>query len=120
MDGKRVLLLEDNLDVAESMTAAFEMRGAAVDHVTTVAAALESYDVDKYDVIVADYDVPDGTGLDLIAQVRGSDGAEVVLFSGLDRSREIRAAGMDGEVNQVSKGDPDALLDLLEARDGVS
>ncbi len=106
-----ILLLEDNIDVADSMMGAFRLRGWAATLATTVEAAKHAYTPDRFDVIVCDYELPDGVGLDFIATIRGSDKARVVLHSGLDRSREIAATGMD--VDQISKADPSALIDMI-------
>lgn len=108
----RVLLVEDDLETAASMMGAFEVRGIAAVHAASVAEAKAAYEVDGFDFFVVDYELPDGTGIDFIATIRGVDEARVILYSGLDRSKEIAASGMD--IEQMSKSDPWALLDAIE------
>lgn len=110
----RVLLIEDNFDTGDSIMRAMQLRSIEAVWAKSVAEALDAYGVDLYDVIVVDYELPDGTGLDFIAKVRGSDKARVVLHSGLDRSKEIKATGM--EVEQVNKSNPFGLFDIIEGR----
>lgn len=111
---RKILLVEDNYDTADSLIRACEIRGIDVVLVRTVPEAHDAYEVDGFDVIVVDYELPGGTGLDFIAKIRGSDKARVVLHSGLSRSKEIEASGMD--VEQVSKSDPFALMDIIEGK----
>ena len=109
----RVLMLEDHPDVADSIVRALDLRGHSVVLATTVAEARAAYEVDGFDVILVDYELPDGTGLNFLDTIRGSDRAMTVLWSGLDRSREVTDSGLD--VDYVfSKGDPGALFDALE------
>lgn len=112
---RRVLLLEDDLSVADSIMRALRLRGIEGVHASTVAGALEAYDVDLFDVIVCDYNLPDGTGLDFLAQVRGSDKATTILCSGLDRSKELAASGMHVD-HVIDKGKVGELWDIIEGR----
>lgn len=110
----RVLLIEDDARAAEAMLGAFDLRGIKSVHAATVAQAKAAYLPDSFDVLVVDYELPDGTGLDFLAFIRGSDKAVTVMYSGLDRTRELDAAGMHVD-HQISKSDPFALLHVIEA-----
>lgn len=89
-----VLLLEDDLGFAASVVGALEARGHQTVWALTVAAARHVYEPDRFDVLLCDYELPDGTGLDFLAGIRGSGGATTILWSGLDRSREVAASGL--------------------------
>lgn len=108
----KILLLEDNFAGADSMLRAFALYGYDADHAKTVADARALYEPDKYDVMILDYEVPDGTGLDFLATIRGSDKAVTIINSGLDRSREIEASGLHVD-HAFSKSDVDGLFDVL-------
>lgn len=118
MSQRRILLLEDDLAVADSIMRALRLRGIEGVHAKTVAEAIAAYDVDLFDVIVCDYNLPDGTGLDFLAKVRGSDKAVTVLCSGLDRSKEVAATGMQVD-HILDKGKVSALWDVIEGRDAA-
>lgn len=115
MPQRRVLLLEDNWMTAESIMRGLEIRGIEGVRAATVAEALEAYDVDRFDVIVCDYDLPDGTGLDFLARVRGCDKAVTVLSSGLDRSKQVEQAGLHVDF-LLDKGKVGELWDVITGR----
>src|SRR5438552_18675865 len=64
----RILFVEDNLNTGMAMKVLLEMKGHAVDHVTTVAAALEKLGSGAYDLMISDLSLPDGTGYDILAR----------------------------------------------------
>lgn len=109
----RVLLLEDKKEVADSLMDVFEFRKIDAVHVATVQAAKDVYSVDEFDVMVIDYELPDGTGLDFLASISGVDKAVTVLYSGLERSRELAASGLSVD-HQVDKQRPGDLLRILD------
>ena len=94
-----ILLVEDDADLAEAMSSAFVLRGWDVVHVQTVAAAVNAYRA-EVDVLLIDFDLPDGTGLDLLARVGPAYGRRI-LWSGLDRNREIDGTGLRYEIDAV-------------------
>lgn len=112
----KILLLEDNFDVGESMVRALELRGWEIVWREDVASAVQVYGTrgsSYFDVIISDWELPDGTGADFLGQIQGSDRAYTIVFSGLDRTRELDAAGLTVDA-QFSKGDPISLLDKLK------
>ncbi|WP_033343113.1 winged helix-turn-helix domain-containing protein [Catenuloplanes japonicus] len=76
----RVLLLEDDRDLAAGVASALRRSGLAVDSVGTLAAADESLSVNTYDAAVLDRMVPDGDALDLLRRLRSEGCAVPVLF----------------------------------------
>jgi signal transduction histidine kinase len=69
--GIRVLLVDDEADVRELMTAALERAGATVVSVDSAAAALHVVTDEDIDVLLADIAMPVQDGYDLIRAVRG-------------------------------------------------
>src|SRR5690606_6451259 len=65
--GTVVLLVEDHLDIAESVAEYLEMRGYAIDHAADGVTGLHLAVTNHYDVIVADVMLP---GLDGVALCR--------------------------------------------------
>ena len=66
----RVLLLEDAEDVAEAIVASFARRGGAVDHAMSLCEARDFLAVQDYDVAILDIELPDGSGLDILSDLR--------------------------------------------------
>lgn len=104
-------MLEDNQGVIDSMSRALNMRGHEVTVFTTVQKAISHYLPDLYDAMIIDYELPDGTGLDFLEQCDGEHEI-TILFSGLDRSRELAAAAITVD-HQINKSDPLQLFEVL-------
>jgi DNA-binding response OmpR family regulator len=90
----RVLLVEDNYPLADSITRALEVNGISVEWAATIHEARVLYEPNKYDMILSDYELPDGNALDdFLFHIAGSDKAFIVLWSGYERSAELLASG---------------------------
>lgn len=111
---KRILMLEDDQPLAESITRALTLRGHEVVWVRTVAEARAAYEPDAFDVLLCDYEVPDGDGLAFLSGIRGSERAKTILWSGLHRGRELEASGLSVDC-LLTKDDVGAVLDAIES-----
>lgn len=102
----RVLIVDDHELVREGLVGAFarEESTEVVGSVGTVAEAIEAYTKDRPDVIVTDLQLQDGTGLDIIRQVRQNDekiGLVVVtMHSGDDQIFAAMEAGASAFVGK--------------------
>lgn len=67
----RVLLVEDDADLAKVMRATFEGAGLEVDHASTRRKALELCVAARPNVVVLDLALPDGDGFDVVDWLRG-------------------------------------------------
>jgi two-component system, OmpR family, response regulator len=76
----RVLLLEDDQDLAAGVMGALRRSGFAVDPVGALAAADEAMSINAYDAAVFDRMVPDGDSLRLVARHRARGWHVPVLF----------------------------------------
>jgi DNA-binding NarL/FixJ family response regulator len=110
-DALRVLIVDDHELIREGLVGAFAREEATdvVGAVGTVEEAVAVYDAERPDVIVTDLQLQDGTGLDIIRQVRHRDekiGLVVVtMHSGDD---QIFAAMEAGASAFVGKDAPSA------------
>ena len=77
----RILLIEDERDVADMLGIALRGEGYQVDIDGGAAGARDRLDVDGYDLVIADWRLPDGDGLD-IADAAADDGVKTILISG--------------------------------------
>jgi DNA-binding NarL/FixJ family response regulator len=102
----RVLIVDDHELVREGLVGAFlrEDGTEVVGAVGTVADAVTAYHKDRLDVIVTDLQLQDGTGLDIIRQVRTNDekiGLVVVtMHSGDDQIFAAMEAGASAFVGK--------------------
>src|SRR5687767_7614148 len=87
MTRHRILYVEDDFDVRETMTMLLEQEGYGVTAVPTAEAALEELRRGGYDLLLTDYQLPGANADWLIRSAigQGSLGAtQVIVLSGAD------------------------------------
>ncbi|HKY64842.1 MAG TPA: response regulator transcription factor [Acidimicrobiales bacterium] len=94
----RILLVEDDPDLAEVVTLGLRAQAYAVDHAASCAAAEDLARTTTYDVACLDLGLPDGDGLDLLRRlVTGAEvhrPARVLVLTARDAVAE-RVGGLD-------------------------
>lgn len=70
LDGLQVLIVDDEINAREFITALLESYGVGVRAVASAAAALTELEQFRPDVLISDIRMPDGSGYDLIRQIR--------------------------------------------------
>jgi DNA-binding response OmpR family regulator len=91
----RILLVEDEPDMASALSDALSKHNIVIDHVTSVADAREAAFLHPYDAILLDRQLTDGEGLRLIPELRAGsiDFPIIVLTAHNDHEGRIR--GLD-------------------------
>ncbi|MDJ0770906.1 MAG: response regulator transcription factor [Ilumatobacter sp.] len=95
----RILLLEDDADLADVMALGLRNESYATDVATTCAAAVELLAAVEYDVACLDLGLPDGDGLDLVRRLAEADGElrrprRTIVVTARD-AVDDRVAGLD-------------------------
>lgn len=91
----RLLVVEDDEVLSDGLKVGLNMLGFTVDVVGRVADACEAVAVNRFDAIVLDLMLPDGSGLDVLAQLRASgERTPVLLLTARDEVGD-RIAGLD-------------------------
>ena len=112
----RVLHVDDDEAFADLTEAHFERLDADIGHETvrTVAAAQRRCRGDSFDAVVCDYDLPDGTGIDLLERVRETDpNLPFVLFTGKGSEEVASEAISAGVTDYLQKGSGVEQYELL-------
>jgi DNA-binding response OmpR family regulator len=106
----RILLVEDTEDVAEPVVATFSRRGHAVDHAATREAADDFLAVQEYDLIILDLMLPDGSGMEVLRDLRNArrDTPVLVLTARLE---------VDDRVDALDTGADDYLMKPFDLRE---
>ena len=107
----RLLMIEDNKALADSVKRGLEKEGFAVDLVATGGKGEELAFVNRYDAFILDLNLPDKDGIDILKSLR-TDGNETPVIIATARDRvDQRALGLDfGADDYVTK--PYELLEL--------
>jgi two-component system OmpR family response regulator/two-component system response regulator QseB len=91
----RLLLVEDDRMIGDSLRLALRGEGHAVDWVYDARAATASLVVEHFDALLLDLGLPGGSGLDVLRALRGrGDATPVIVLTARD-SLEDRVAGLD-------------------------
>jgi CheY-like chemotaxis protein len=120
--GQRILVVDDNIDAAESLGVLLRCLGADVSTAYNGAAALECMTTRKPAVVVFDIGMPGMDGYELARRTRATpEGADILLIAltgwGDDEERR-RAAGIDHHL--VKPVDLGVIESLLASRRGVA
>jgi CheY-like chemotaxis protein len=113
----KVLLLEDNVDVRDSLKLLLESCGAEVSTAGTSREALSTLQKVHPDVVVSDIGLPDENGIAFIRRVRalppgaGGDVPAIALSAYSEFIRESLAAGFQAGLRKPA--DPGNLMRLI-------
>lgn len=91
----RVLLVEDDPDLARSLRRGLSEASYAVDVATTGSEALERAEMNTYDAIVLDVMIPAPDGIQVCQQLRADRSAVPILMLTARDSVEDRVSGLD-------------------------
>ena len=91
----RLLLVEDDRMIGESLRAALRMEGSAVDWVRDAQAADGTLRSERFDLVLLDLGLPRGNGLDVLRGMRArGDATPVIVLTARDGPGD-RVAGLD-------------------------
>ena len=106
-----ILLVEDNQAFRLTLGAVLEDAGHRVACAGSVSAARVLLDTHRFEAALVDLHLPDGSGSELVVELRQRDPAMLVaLISGSASSTDRTAA----DVHFDKSGDPELLLRLID------
>jgi PAS domain S-box-containing protein len=111
--GSELLLIEDHADVADSVRAMLEADGHRVEVASSLRAAREALAARRFDLLVCDLGLPDGSGYDVLALI---DGVPAIAISGYGMESDIRRSRAAGFAAHIVKPfQPQQLHDAVSA-----
>jgi len=119
LQGRRVLVVEDDSDTLQIMQFVIERDGAQVMPVSSVPAALELIESYSPDVVVADIGMRGLNGYALISEIRKMDAAmgrhtPAIAVTGFATPQDREAASTAGFEAYITKPfDPQVLIDAI-------
>jgi len=87
MSGLRILIIDDDRDVAESLAEYLELDGHRVDVQHSARSGLAAATEQDYDQVIVDVGLPDADGVQIARSIQDAKaGTSVLLISGLSGS----------------------------------
>lgn len=108
----RILLVEDQPEMASALRAALKRHDMVVDHAASLEAAEDFVSIETYDAILLDRQLPDGDGLSLLPRLRTRGNTTPVLMLTARSDTADKVEGLDmGADDYLAK--PFAFEELL-------
>lgn len=86
---EKTVPLEDDLSLISGLTFAFKKQGFALDTARTLAEAEVLWLDRKYDLLVLDVSLPDGSGFDFCQKVRRTSNVPILFLTASDEEMNI-------------------------------
>ena len=80
----RLLLLEDDLSLIDGLSYSLKKQGFEIDVARTVSEAGELWSGGKYDLLILDVSLPDGSGFDVCKKVRQVSKVPIIFLTASD------------------------------------
>jgi DNA-binding response OmpR family regulator len=91
----RILVVEDEKDLADAIAAGLSQKGYSVDTAYDGSEALNQFEINSYDLIVLDLNLPGVNGLDVCRRVRSEDSKIGILILTARAGLDDRVLGLD-------------------------
>ncbi len=100
---KHILLLEDDAALGQGIRFALENDGVQVELCTALSQAQSILPGKDFDLLILDVNLPDGSGLDLLRDVRRRSGVPVILLTANDLETDIVVGLESGADDYITK-----------------
>ena len=101
---KRILIVEDDRALGDGLSLALRSPEAEPSLRRTLSAARSALGAEDFDLLVLDVNLPDGSGLDLLRELRGtSSRVPVILLTANDMETDVVAGLESGADDYVTK-----------------
>lgn len=109
-----ILLVEDHVDTARIIKRLLDAQGHTVRTAGDLAGALERFGQEQFDLLISDLGLPDGSGLDLVRELRRRGGKmPAIALTGYGQEQDVQESHDAGFVTHLTK--PASIRQLQEA-----
>lgn len=99
----RLLLVEDHAATLEVLSRLLQKAGHLVTTATTVADARTAAASERFDAVISDLGLPDGTGIELMEHLRATHGLTGIALSGYGMEEDLRRSREAGFATHLVK-----------------
>ena len=86
---KRIFLVEDDLSLINGLSFAIKKQGYMLDVARTFREADQIWAEGKYDLVVLDVSLPDGSGFDLCRRIRQTSKVPIMFLTAADEETDV-------------------------------
>ena len=86
---KQIFFVEDDLSLISGLSFAIKKQGYGIDIARTVLEADVMWEDGKYDLVILDVSLPDGSGFDLCKKIRQTSKVPVMFLTAADEEMDI-------------------------------
>ena len=99
----KILLLEDDAALGSGIQLALQGQEVQITLCSTLEQARGTLNRQTFDLLILDVNLPDGSGLELLAQLRGSGDVPVILLTANDMEMDIVTGLESGADDYITK-----------------
>jgi CheY-like chemotaxis protein len=99
----KVLLIDDNADTLRAVAGRLRTSGITVRTEETVGGAFAAMADERFDLLISDIGLPDGSGLDIMRHGRDHFGLKGIAFTGYGTDEDVRASNDAGFAHHLTK-----------------
>ena len=99
----QILLVEDHEDTARVLGRILRNAGFDVSHAGTIADARALAGSRRFDLLISDLGLPDGSGLDLMKALRDAQGTKGIALSGFGTDEDVASSEAAGFSAHLTK-----------------
>ena len=100
---KQILIVEDDAKLSEGLFHALQSSNAAILQCDSVAGARQSMGQSAVDLVILDINLPDGSGLDLLRDIKKAAGPPVILLTANDTEMDVVLGLETGAADYITK-----------------
>lgn len=86
---KRIFFVEDDLSLISGLSFAIKKEGYLLDNARTCREAEEMWEDGKYDLVILDVSLPDGTGYEICEKIRKTSHVPIIFLTAADEETNI-------------------------------
>lgn len=100
---QKILLLEDDAALGSGIQLALQSQSVQITLCTTLEQARHALSLHPFDLLILDVNLPDGSGLELLTQLRKSGDVPVILLTANDMEMDIVTGLESGADDYITK-----------------
>lgn len=85
----KIFMIEDDLSLINGLSFAIKKQGYALDIARTCFEAAAAWSDGKYDLVILDVSLPDGSGFDLCKKIRQTSKVPIIFLTAADEETDI-------------------------------